>query len=194
MCWSRTATGSPPANVMCPASNSRPTASPVRLIRAIDVGRRFHIRAHVMVIRDAHAVRQRVLRDLVEPFLRIRSACIGEEARALIERLRRALDRVGHFAIDHHGCAILREQVEVRSHRRDLVFHTALREPPGIPAGRQVRGRVGRAASSMPAARAGTCCPARSPHSRSSCPRSSALQAVSRHRERAGRRSSMKAD
>ena len=47
-----------PRTVMCPLSNSRPTSSPAFSIKPVDVRRRLDIRAHVMVIREANAVRR----------------------------------------------------------------------------------------------------------------------------------------
>ena len=59
-CFASIAAASPPANVMWPVSNSSPTSSPVARHQRIDVGGRLDVRAHVVVVREAHAVRERV--------------------------------------------------------------------------------------------------------------------------------------
>ena len=134
ICRSRNVSGSPPANVMWPASNSRPTSALVRAHQAFDIGRRFDIRAHVMMVRDAHAVAQRVRGELVEAFGVFAPLLVGEKARTLIERLRRTLDRIRHFAIHHDRRAVFREQVEMRPDGGDLVLGAALGEPSRVPA------------------------------------------------------------
>jgi hypothetical protein len=59
---------------------------------------------------------------------------VAEEARALVERRRLALDAVGDLAVDHHRRAVAGEEVEVGAHRGDLVVDAAAREASRVPA------------------------------------------------------------
>ena len=48
---------------MWPVSNSSPTSAPTRAISASTSAGVSHVGAHVMVVGEAHAVRERVLRE-----------------------------------------------------------------------------------------------------------------------------------
>jgi hypothetical protein len=56
--------------------------------QAIDVRRCFHISAHVMVVSHPDAARERVFGKGVQARCVLVPAIVGEEARALIQRLR----------------------------------------------------------------------------------------------------------
>jgi hypothetical protein len=87
-----------------------------------------------MVIREAHAVRERVLRELRQAVgvgIPLRGR---EEARALVQRLRRALDAVLDFPVHHDLRAVVGEELQVRADGLDLFLDRALRKPPRVPA------------------------------------------------------------
>ena len=87
---------------MWPLSNSRPTSSPVSAIRRSTSDGDCDVRAHVVVIGEPHAVRERVPRERADPVGVLAPGGVRDEARPLVQRLRRALDAVGDFAVDHH--------------------------------------------------------------------------------------------
>ena len=106
--------------------------------QAVDIGRRLDVRAHVVVIGEPHAVRERVPRERGDAVGVLAPRDVRDEARTLVQRLRRALDAVGDFAVDHHLRAVVREQLEMRRDCGDLLVHRAAREPARVPAGHEL--------------------------------------------------------
>ncbi len=103
----------------------------------IDVRRRLHVGAHVVMIGEAHAALPRVARErgqALAVFAPLRGA---REARPLVERHARSLDAVGDLAVHEHRGAAFGEQRQVRLDGGDLLGDGAPCEPPRIPAGHE---------------------------------------------------------
>ena len=101
----------------------------------IHVGRGFHIRAHVVVIRQTHAIVEQVFgkrRQFIGVGLPL---LLRLETGAFVQGARFALDGVGHFAVHHDGRAAVGKQTQVRCHGGDLFFHRPMGQPARIPAG-----------------------------------------------------------
>ena len=146
------------------------------LHQPVDVGRRLDVRAHVMVIREAHAVRRacaartRHALAVLAP-LRRRVTKRGR----LYSGSRRALDAVGDFAVDHHLRAAFRRAArDAARRRRSPRRRCAARAAPSTSPTRSASPCARRAPRAAPPARAETCCRARSPGSRCAAPSASA--------------------
>ena len=87
-----------------------------------------------MVIGQPHTLRQRIARK--------RSQFVGiglpggfaGEARALVQRYRRPLNRIGDFTVDHDLGTIGGQQSQVGADGFDFFFGGAARQSAGIPA------------------------------------------------------------
>ena len=101
-CFASSVGASPPANVTWPVSCSSPTSGPVDAHQPVDVVSGLDVSAHVMMIGETDAARERMAGERGDALAIRRPLGIAAKARPTRKRLRPALDRIGDLAVDHH--------------------------------------------------------------------------------------------
>lgn len=103
----------------------------VNVFRGLDVG------AHMVVIRQAHALGQGETRQLRELVGVVLPGVLAVKTRAFDQAHLRGLDRVGDFAVHQHVGAIELEQLDMAGDGFDFFGHRTARQAAGVPAGDQ---------------------------------------------------------
>jgi len=105
--------------------------------QGVDVGRRFDVGAHVVVVGQTNAFGQGELRQLAE-FVGVGlPGLFGVKPRALHQRDTLTLNRVGHFAVHQHLGAVFCQQMHVAGDSVDFFGCRAAGQTAGIPARHQ---------------------------------------------------------
>ncbi len=101
----------------------------------VHIVRGFDVSAHMVVVGQRQAVALQMAAEGVQPLAVIAPLPFRAKARALAQRPRLALYRLGHFAVDHHPAAAGGQQPQMRFHGGDFFIHAALGQPAGMPTG-----------------------------------------------------------